>query len=88
MLELDRRGLPAVAVFSEEFETGVVAWRNLYGFDAGAVYVRHPIQPLNDDEVKGRAGVEQIVERLGGERLPRATVDAIIARADGSYNFV
>ena len=55
MLELDRRGIPAVAVFSEEFESGVVAWRNLYGFNAGAVYVRHPIQPLNDDEVKGRA---------------------------------
>jgi hypothetical protein len=55
MLELDRRGLPAVAVFSEEFETGVIAWRKLQGFDAGAVYVRHPIQPLNDEEVRGRA---------------------------------
>lgn len=55
MVELDRRGLPAVAVFSEEFEAGVIAWRKLQGFDAGAVYVRHPIQPLNDDEVRGRA---------------------------------
>jgi hypothetical protein len=55
MLELDRRGIPAVAVFSEQFESGVAAWRTLYGFDAGAVYVRHPIQPLNDDEVRGRA---------------------------------
>jgi hypothetical protein len=55
MLELDRRGIPAVAVFSEQFESGVVAWRKLHGFDAGAVYVRHPIQPLNDDEVRGRA---------------------------------
>ncbi len=55
MLELDRRGIPAIAVFSEEFESGVVAWRNLHGFDAGAVYVRHPIQPLTDDEVNERA---------------------------------
>jgi hypothetical protein len=55
MLELDRRGIPAVAVFSEQFESGVAAWRKLHGFDAGAVYVRHPIQPLNDDEVRGRA---------------------------------
>lgn len=55
MLELDRRGIPAVAIFSEEFESGVVAWRDLHGFDAGAVYVRHPIQPLTNDEVNARA---------------------------------
>jgi len=55
MLEIDRRGLPAVAVFSEEFESGVVAWRAVHGFDAAAVFVRHPIQPLTDAEVHGRA---------------------------------
>ena len=55
MLEIDRRGLPAVAVFSEEFRSAVEAWRALHGFDAAAVYVRHPIQPLSDEEVRGRA---------------------------------
>jgi hypothetical protein len=55
MLEIDRRGLPAVAVFSEEFRSGVEAWRTLHGFNAGAVFVPHPIQPLNDDEVHARA---------------------------------
>lgn len=55
MLEIDRRGLPAVAVFSEEFRSGVEAWRAVHGFDAAAVFVRHPIQPLTDAEVHGRA---------------------------------
>ena len=53
--ELDRRGVPGVACVSEEVETGVVAWRKLHGFNAGAIYVRHPIQPLTDDEVRERA---------------------------------
>jgi len=51
MLELDRRGLPAVAVFSEEFASGVEAWRSVHGFDAAAVFVRHPIQPLTEAEL-------------------------------------
>ncbi len=55
MLEIDRRGLPAVAIFSEEFQSGVEAWRAVHGFDAGAIFVRHPIQPLTDEEVHGRA---------------------------------
>ncbi|HSA82192.1 MAG TPA: adenylate/guanylate cyclase domain-containing protein [Geminicoccaceae bacterium] len=36
----------------------------------------------------GRAGVEAIVARLGGERLPSETVGAIIARTDGVPLFV
>ena len=64
MLELDRHGIPAVAVFSEAFETGVVAWRELHGFDAAAVYVRHPIQPLNDVEVRERA--DEVFETIVG----------------------
>jgi hypothetical protein len=55
MLDIDRKGLPAVALFSEEFESGVEAWRTVHGFDAGAIYVRHPIQPLTEDEVHARA---------------------------------
>ena len=68
MLELDRHGIPSIAVFSEEFESGVVAWRELHGFDAGAVFVRHPIQPLTDDEVNARADdvFEAIVTSITG----------------------
>ena len=36
----------------------------------------------------GRAGVEAIVTRLGGEHLPGETIDAIIARTDGVPLFV
>ena len=54
-MELDSRGVPGVAVFSAEFESAVAAWTELHGFEAGTVFVRHPIQPLNDDEVRGRA---------------------------------
>jgi len=68
LLEIDRRGRPAVAVFSEEFRSAVDAWRDVHGFDAGAVFVRHPIQPLTDAEVHGRADevFEQIVAAITG----------------------
>ncbi len=36
----------------------------------------------------GRAGVEAIVARLGGDGLPGATIDTIIARTDGVPLFV
>jgi len=36
----------------------------------------------------GRTGVEAIVARLGGQHLPSATLDAIIARTDGVPLFV
>jgi predicted ATPase len=36
----------------------------------------------------GRAGVEAIVARLGGDHLPGGTIDAIIARTDGVPLFV
>ncbi|MDA0220388.1 MAG: hypothetical protein O3B22_12575 [Proteobacteria bacterium] len=68
MLEIDRRGLPAVAVFSEEFRSGVEAWRAVHGFDAAAVFVRHPIQPLTDEEVHGRADevFEEVMAAITG----------------------
>ena len=55
MLELDRLGVPAVAVFSDEFESAYEAWTTLHGFRAASVFVAHPIQPLNDEEVVERA---------------------------------
>lgn len=62
MLEFDRKGLPAVALISEEFRAGVRAWRELRGFDAAAVYVRHPIQPLDAVELRGRA--DEVFDRV------------------------
>ena len=44
-----------MSVLSEEFESAVEGWQELHGFEAATVYVRHPIQPLNDEEIRGRA---------------------------------
>ena len=68
ILELDRLGIPSAAVFSEEFRTAVEAWTVLYGFDAPKVYVTHPIQRLNDEEVVALADhfFEEIHETLTG----------------------
>ena len=55
MLDIDRKGLPGVTIFSEEFRSGVEAWRDVHGFDANAVYVDHPIQPLTEAELHAHA---------------------------------
>ena len=55
MLEIDRKGLPGVAIFSEEFRSGVEAWRDVHGFNAHAIFVGHPIQPLTTAEVHDHA---------------------------------
>jgi predicted ATPase len=36
----------------------------------------------------GRSGVEEIVARLGGGKLPQSAIDAIIERTDGVPLFV
>lgn len=64
MLDIDRMEIPAVALVSEEFESGVASWSDLHGFDPAVVYVRHPIQPLNEAELRGRA--EDIVDAVIG----------------------
>jgi len=68
MLELDRRGIAGVAVFSSEFADAIGAWKRVHGYDAGAVLVQHPIQPRTDDEMRGLAdiAVAHIVETLDG----------------------
>ena len=55
-----------MAVFSEEFRTAIDAWTELHGFRAGEVLVAHPIQPLDDDEVRALADTayDAILEQL------------------------
>ena len=55
ILDLDRRGIPAVALLTEEFRTGAEAWSSLHNYAPAVVYVRHPIQPLTEDELHARA---------------------------------
>jgi len=66
MLELDRRGIPGVAIFSEEFVTAIEAWTNLHGFEAASVLVGHPIQPLTDEQITACADAvyDQIVAAI------------------------
>ena len=55
-----------MALISDEFRSGVDSWRDLHGFDPSVVYVRHPIQPLNEAEIHGRADeiVKDVVAAL------------------------
>ncbi len=64
MLDIDRRGVPAVALVSEEFRSGVDSWQHLHGFRPAVVYVRHPIQPLNEAELHERA--DEIIDDVIG----------------------
>lgn len=66
MLDIDHTGIPAVALISDEFRTGVDSWRDLHGFDPAVVYVRHPIQPLNEAEIRSRADeiVDDVIQAL------------------------
>ncbi len=41
--------------FSEKFESGVEAWRDIHGFNAGVIHVKHPIQPLTEAQMHARA---------------------------------
>ena len=68
MLELDRRGVAGVAVLSSEFEPAAQAWTAMNGFDAGRVFVAHPIQPRTDEEMRALAdeAVERVVALLEG----------------------
>ncbi len=42
----------------------MAAWQSLHGFEAGAVFTRHPIQPLDDDEARARA--DEVFESILG----------------------
>jgi len=68
-LNLDRKGIPAIGIYSEEFRSGVEAWREMHGFDAGAIYVRHPIQPLTEEEIHGRADevFDEVIAAITGQ---------------------
>lgn len=53
--ELDSRGIPGGFVASEAFIPAAVSQRKLLGFNADAVFVRHPIQDRTDAELHALA---------------------------------
>lgn len=53
--ELDSRGIPGGFIASEAFVGAAESQRKLLGFNADAVFVRHPIQDRTDDELRALA---------------------------------
>lgn len=51
MVNLEGRGIPAVAVVSEEFRSGAIAQGKTLGFNPAVIYVEHPIQDRTDEEM-------------------------------------
>ena len=65
--QIERSGIPAVAVATHEFMTAARAQAAALGRpDFDAVYVAHPIQDQTREEIEARAdaAIEEIVARL------------------------
>jgi len=50
--DLESRGIPAMFVASTEFIEAAKAQAAALGFEPAAVFVPHPIQDRNDDEMR------------------------------------
>jgi hypothetical protein len=66
--DLEQRGVPTVFVASEQFRSARDAQAAALGFDAGAVWVPHPIQDRTDEEMVAIADqvFDQVVAALLG----------------------
>ncbi len=62
--ELDRRGIPGIAVVTEAFRDGAAAQTKALGLNAGIHWVSHPIQNRTEEEL---------------ERLAKASIEGILA---------
>ena len=64
--DLESRGIPGVGVASTEFIPAAAAQAESLGFDAAMVFVQHPIQDRDDDEMRAlaEAAYDEIVARV------------------------
>jgi len=64
--DLDARGIPGGFIASDVFVEAAAAQARSLGFDAGAVYVPHPIQDRTDDEMRALAdqAFEQVLKLI------------------------
>ena len=64
--DLEKRGIPGVGIASTEFTEAAAAQAESLGFDAAMVFVQHPIQDRNDDEMRvlAEAAYDEIVSRV------------------------
>ena len=68
IVNLEGRGIPAVAVVTEQFRSGAQAQGEALGFDPAIVFVEHPIQDRTDEEMGAiaRQALAEILEALVG----------------------
>ena len=66
IVNLEGRGVPAVAVITEQFRSGAQAQGEALGFDPAIVFVEHPIQDRTDEELGAiaRQALEEILGAL------------------------
>ena len=66
IMDLEGRGVPSVAVATDEFVEAAAAQADALGFEPALVFVPHPIQDRTVDEIKAlaRNAVEAILGRL------------------------
>ena len=69
-VNLEELGVPSVFVASDEFADGAALQARALGADPAAVFVAHPIQDRDDDEIRALAdgALKAILEKLVGER--------------------
>jgi|TARA_B100000749_G_scaffold7464_1_gene6088 hypothetical protein len=63
------QGIPSVSVASSEFEDAAETQANALGMrDARRVFVPHPIQDANDDEMRSKADgcIDAVISALTG----------------------
>jgi hypothetical protein len=53
--DLEKRGIPGVFVASTEFADAAAAQARAIGFEPAAVFVPHPIQDRDDEELRALA---------------------------------
>jgi hypothetical protein len=70
--DLEGRGVPGVFVASTEFVEAAAAQGAALGFEPAAVFIAHPIQDRNDDEMR----------MLAEGALPRI-IEALTAQSEG-----
>ena len=69
MVWFEIQGIPSVSVASSEFEDAAETQANALGMrDARRVFVPHPIQDANDDEMRSKADgcVDAVIAALTG----------------------
>jgi hypothetical protein len=66
IVNLEGRGIPAVAVVTEQFRSGAQAQGKALGFDPAIVYVEHPIQDRTVEEMGAiaRKALAEILQAL------------------------